>query len=255
MLYLFLEATREWLIDHGVYFLFRVLEQLQFRALAAAGVAFALVLVLGKPTIRWLTRKKIGDSGLADTEALRAHASSKANVPTMGGLLIVGSILASVLVLADLREFYIQLGLIVMLWLAVLGGFDDWLKLTAKTRGAGSRQGLHAWEKLIFQLGLGLLAGWFLYRQGDGAEDMRHVLNLPFQKTYVGTASGTSNPALIYLPAAVFIVFSMLMLTGMSNAANITDGMDGLAGGISTAVCVGLFVLVLIAGDNGMAHY
>jgi len=255
VLYAFLELTREWLMDHGVYFLLRVFEQLQFRALAAAGLAFVLVLVLGKPTIRWLTRKKIGDSGLADTEALRAHASSKANVPTMGGVLIVGAIFASVVFLADLGEFYIQLGLIVMLWLAVLGGFDDWLKLTAKSRGTGSRQGLHAWEKLIFQLGLGLIAGWFLYRQGTGPEDMRHVLNLPFQKTYETAASGTANPALIFLPAGVFVVFSMLMLTGMSNAANITDGMDGLAGGISTAVSVGLFVLTLIAGDNGMAHY
>jgi len=223
--------------------------------LAAAGLAFVLVLVLGKPTIRWLTRKKIGDSGLADTEALRAHASSKANVPTMGGLLIVGSIVVSVLMLADLSQFYIQLGLIVMLWLAVLGGFDDWLKLTAKSRGTGSRQGLRAWEKLIFQLGLGLIAGWFLYRQGTSVEDVRHVLNLPFQKTYETAASGTLNPALIYLSAIPFVIVSILMLTGMSNAANITDGMDGLAGGIATAVSVGLFVLTLVAGDNGMAHY
>jgi phospho-N-acetylmuramoyl-pentapeptide-transferase len=174
----------------------------------------------------------------------------------MGGVLIVGAILGSVLLLADLSVFYIQLGLVVTSWLCVLGGFDDWLKLTARRRGTGSRQGLHAWEKLIFQLGLGLLVGWFLYRQGLGGveeNDLRHVINLPFQKTYV--ESGGVNPSLLYLPAGLFVILAMLMVTGMSNAANITDGMDGLAAGISTAVMVGLFVLALIGGDQGLAQF
>lgn len=257
MLYLILEQIRTMLIDSGLYAPFRVLEQLQFRALFAAALAFLIVLMFGRRTIRWLTRMKIGDAGLSDLAALQDHASSKANVPTMGGVLIVGAILVSTLLLADLREFYIQLGLVVTSWLCVLGGFDDWLKLTAKTRGTGSRQGLFAWEKLAFQLGLGLLVGWFLYRQGipggeQTVDDVRHVLNLPFQKTYDGSGL---NPNLIFLPGALFVTFALLMIAGMSNAANITDGMDGLAAGVSTAIMVGLFVLTLIAGDQGMAQY
>ncbi len=257
MLYLLLENLRNWLIDVGAYAPFRVLEQLQFRASLAAAIAFAVVLIFGRRTIRWLTRMKIGDAGLSDSAALQGHAQSKANVPTMGGVLIVTAILTATLLLADLREFYVQLGMIVAAWLCILGGFDDWLKLTAKSRGTGSRQGLYAWEKLIFQLGLGLLVGWFLYRQGQGdpetdGENLRHVLNLPFQKTYEGTGL---NPSLIFLPAGAFVILAMLMVTGMSNAANITDGMDGLAAGVSTAVMVGLFVLSLIAGNQGMAQF
>lgn len=254
MLYLLLDQLRGRLIDNGVYSPFAVLDQLQFRALAAAGLSFAIVILLGKPTIRWLIRKKIGDSGMTDAAALQQHTTSKAKTPTMGGILIVGAIVASTLLLADLRVFYVKLGLVVLVWLAALGGVDDWLKLTAATRAAGSRQGLYAWEKLVFQLGLGLLVGWFLFHQGDGQPDLRHVLNLPFQKTYVGL-DRAFNPSLIYFGVGTFVVWSTLYLAGLSNAANITDGMDGLAGGISVAISVGLFVLTLIAGDQGIAQH
>src|SRR5262245_65480391 len=84
-----------------------------------------------------------------------------------------------------------------MLWLAVLGGFDDWLKLTARRRGGG-RQGLFAWEKLLCQLGIGLLAGYFAYKQGVAEDDRRDVLNLPFQRTYEGPTK-VVNPALVYM--------------------------------------------------------
>ncbi len=236
-----------------------VMYQLQFRALAAAGLAFLIVIVLGKPVIRWLVRQKIGDSGATDAEALRGHNQSKANTPTMGGILIIGSILASVFLLGDLTVSYMKYAIVVVVWLAVLGGMDDWLKLTAKSRGTGSRQGLYAWEKLIFQLGLGVLISWFIYGQGvvqgaEGADDLRHVLNLPFQRTFE-PVSKEHNPALIFLSMPVFIVFGTLMIAGLSNAVNITDGMDGLAAGISTAVMFGLFVLAMIAGDLGWAQY
>jgi phospho-N-acetylmuramoyl-pentapeptide-transferase len=236
-----------------------VMYQLQFRALAAAGLSFLIVIVLGQPVIRWLVQQKIGDSGATDAEALRHHNQSKANTPTMGGILIVGSILASVFLLGDLSVSYMKYGIVVVVWLAVLGGMDDWLKLTAKSRGTGSRQGLYAWEKLIFQLGLGVLISWFVYGQGvvqgsEGAEDLRHVLNIPFQRTFEPVTK-EHNPALIFLSMPMFIILGTLMIAGMSNAVNITDGMDGLAAGISAAVMFGLFVLAMIAGDLGFAQY
>src|SRR5262245_38303109 len=92
MLYLLVNRFSTWLIDHGLYGGLQLLEQLQFRALAAAFLAFAIVLLAGRPTIRWLTRQKIGDTGSTDAEALRSPMSSQANTPTMGGLLVAGSV-------------------------------------------------------------------------------------------------------------------------------------------------------------------
>jgi phospho-N-acetylmuramoyl-pentapeptide-transferase len=257
MLYLLLDASRRWLIEHDLYGFFSVLDQIQFRALASAGLAFLLVVLLGRPTIAWLVRKKVGDSGLTDAAALRQVASSKANTPTMGGILVVGAIAASTLLLGDISKFYLQLGLVVLIWLAALGSIDDWLKLTSKSRGNKSRQGLFAWEKLVFQLGLGLLVGYFAFRHGntEAPQDLAHVLNLPFQKTYDSPASGTIASGVLFLPMWAYIMVATLVLTGMSNAVNITDGMDGLASGPSAAIALGLTVLALIAGSQSAAQY
>ena len=232
-----------------------MLDQVEFRALAAAGLAFAIVILLGKRTIRTLKRMKIGDAGETDAEALRAHSASKAHTPTMGGVLIALAILACVILLADLTRSYIHWGIITLIWMAVIGGVDDWLKLTAARRGAGSRQGLYAWEKLVFQLGLGILIGIFAYRlgAGDEANHLAHVVNLPLQRTY-NPPSAVINPHLIYLPMAAYIGVAMLMIAGMSNAVNITDGMDGLAAGVSAAVSLGLLILAVIAGSQDQAQ-
>jgi phospho-N-acetylmuramoyl-pentapeptide-transferase len=256
MLYYFVQQAGTWLDAHNLIWAFRVLYEVQFRALAAALIAFAIVLAFGRRTIRVLTRMKIGDSGLTDAEALRGNAKSKANTPTMGGVLIAAAIAASTLLMADLSNFYVYTGLIVLVWLATLGGFDDWLKLTSVRRGSTSRQGLYAWEKLVFQLGLGFLVGLFAYQHGEQSSmgDLFRVLNIPFQKTYSDSA-GTLSAAVVLLPKAAFIVLAVLMIAGLSNAVNITDGMDGLAAGISTAVALGLCVLALIAGTVGAAQY
>jgi phospho-N-acetylmuramoyl-pentapeptide-transferase len=250
------KIVRGWLLDHDLLWAFKILDQVQFRALAATGLSFVAVLLLGPRTIAALTKLKIGDSGLTDAQALHAAARSKANTPTMGGVLIAASIGASVLLLADVREFYIYTALIVLTWLAVLGGVDDWLKLTASRRGLASRQGLYAWEKLVFQLGLGLLVGLFAYRHGDTpgtTQDLARVLNLPFQKTWL-SGGADLNPAMIYLGQWAFVGVMVLMMAGMSNAVNITDGMDGLAAGITVAVGSGLLLLTLLAGNQAAAQ-
>ena len=252
---IYLYITDEWFgsVVHRVLsaLQFDVLYQIQFRALAAAAVSFLVVVVFGRRVIAQLTRMKIGDAGMTDADALKAHSAGKANTPTMGGVLIVGAIVATCLLLADLGNFYLLVGLVVLLWLAALGGVDDWLKLTATSRGAGSRQGLYAWEKLVFQLGLGLLVGYFIYGHGDspaGSRDIAHVLTLPFQRTNNPTLGYALTESLIYLPRVVFIVIAVLMVAGMSNAVNLTDGMDGLATGITSIVSLGLLVLVYVAG-------
>ena len=148
------------------------------------------------------------------------------------------------------------LGLFTLVWLAVVGGADDWLKLTASRRGTG-RQGLYSWEKLVFQLGIGAIVGYFGFRYGmspDGSDSIAHVLNLPFQRTY-DPVSKFPGESLIYLGMPLFVLISTLMVAGVSNAVNITDGMDGLAAGSSAIVCFGLILLALIAGTQGAAQY
>lgn len=257
MVYLLFKWLSPWLSERELYRPLGILDQVQFRSLAAAGVAFLIVLLMGRRTIGFLVRMKVGDAGMTDAQALRGVSQSKANTPTMGGVLIAGAILGAVLLLGDLTERYVQIGIVVLVWTAVLGGFDDWLKLTAARRNKG-RQGLYAWEKLAFQLGLGVLVGYFVSSHGagasDGAANLSHVLNLPFQRTYVpGTAQVETG--LWYLSPLVFVVISALMITGMSNAVNITDGMDGLAGGVAAIVSAGAAILALIAGWDAAARY
>jgi phospho-N-acetylmuramoyl-pentapeptide-transferase len=277
MLLWILHQLGDWLASHGLYRYFGVLDQLQFRMLASACVSFLIVIALGKRTIRWLRAKKIGDTGSTDVAALAEHAGSKKNVPTMGGVLIAGAILGGVFLLGDLSNRYIIFGVVVCVWMAVLGGIDDWLKLTAASRGTG-RQGLYSWEKLACQLGIGVLVGYFAFNAGltsKGELSMAHAMNLPTQRTYVAMPSGASgaavtpsqnvsgeepkvlrpNPNLHYFGRAAYVVLFMLMVAGMSNAVNITDGMDGLAAGISTAVSTGMSIITLIAGSGSVAMY
>lgn len=256
MLYWLVQSLSTRLVENNLDWAFNILYQVQFRALAAAALAFLIVMLLGKRTIVFLRRLKVGDTGATDAQLLADVFKSKANVPTMGGVLIVGAIVVATLLLADIRQFYVQAGLIVAIWLAALGSVDDWLKLTAARRGAKSRQGLYSWEKLVFQIGLGILVGLFVYQHGSTAapHDLAHVLNLPGQKTYIEGGSAL-NPSLFYLPKWAFIVLAVLMVAGLSNAVNITDGMDGLAGGISAAVALGVTVLALVAGSLKAAQY
>ncbi len=255
MLYVLLDATRAWLDEVGLYRFVRVLDQIEFRVLACAVLAFLIVLLAGPGTIRLLRRLKIGDSGLSDSAAIREQMQSKVNTPTMGGVLIVGAVLASTLLLADVRVYWVYVGLLVMVWLAGVGGADDWLKLTAARRGQG-RQGLYAWEKLVFQIGLGVLVGWFVYGHGQAQQHaFVDVVNLPMQRTYAEGPGMEAAAGLIHLPRWAFVLLSVLLIAGMSNAVNITDGMDGLAGGLSVIVALGMIVLALVAGSSQAARY
>ena len=168
MLYNILQNADSWLDEMGLYSLLQVLYQLEFRAFSAVLLSFGLVLLCGRPVIRWLLRQKIGDAPEFYRDDLNELMASKAVTPTMGGLVICGSIAVTTLLFADLNERYVHLALTTLVWLAVLGGVDDWLKLTSDTRHPGSREGLYAWEKLLFQLGIAFIVGIFLYRHAGG---------------------------------------------------------------------------------------
>ncbi len=251
MLYNLLQLTNQWLDEIGLFPLVRVLYELEFRAFFAVIFSFLLVLLFGKRTIAFLLKQKIGDAPEFYHADLNRLMESKAATPTMGGVLICGSVLATVLLFADLTERYVHLAVIVLIWLAAVGGVDDWLKLTSARRSPGSREGLYAWEKLLFQLGIGAIAGYYLFRHGVGAE-AAHVLNLPFQRTYVPPAASATfivEGSVIVLGVISFVVIAMLLIAGTSNAVNLTDGMDGLAAGTLAVAAFAMMALCYIAGQ------
>ncbi len=224
-------------------------------------LSFALVVGFGKKIIRWLVGQKIGDNPEFFNKDINELMKSKANTPTMGGVMIVGAIVVTTLLLADISRqhgFYVWMGLICLLGMAGIGMADDWLKLTTARRKPGSRDGLRSWEKLIFQLGLAVLLGIFVFHHGvskfaglDEFELMSRSLNLPGLKTWVYDAAQgdwVPSPGLIILPAAVFVTLAVMFIAGTSNAVNLTDGMDGLAGGVTVVVAFAFMVLCLIAG-------
>jgi phospho-N-acetylmuramoyl-pentapeptide-transferase len=258
MLYNLLQQTQKWLDEHGLYQIVMVLNQLEFRAFFAVVMSFAIVLLFGKRAIRWLTRQKIGDAPEFYNADVNRLMAGKASTPTMGGLLICASITATILLLADLRNSYVLQALVVLIWLAAVGGFDDWLKLTSQRRnidGRGTREGMFAWEKLLFQLGIGGVAGYFLYRSGLGSE-AAHVLSLPFQRTYVPGAEPLQLEHHVFVLGPIaFIVIATLLIAGTSNAVNLTDGMDGLAGGLMCIAAFTMMALSFISGDVRIAKF
>ncbi len=255
MLYNLLQSMDQWLDSVGLYSFLQVLYQREFRAFTAVIVAFFIVIFLGKPMIRWLVRMKIGDRPEFNHEELNALMASKENTPTMGGILLMGSVLVTTLLFADLFNPYVRLLLVVMVLFTGLGGIDDWLKLVATHRKPGSRDGLLRWEKLLFQFGFGIIVGLMVWKQGGGSE-VAHTFTLPFSRTYLpGTEVLTLSPNVIALSASVFVFISVFMVMLMSNAVNITDGLDGLAPGTVMIASFAMMFLCYIAGSPEFAGY
>ena len=255
MLYNLINNSDDWMTWMGIDSVLQVILHIEFRAFTAVILSFLFVLLLGKRTIHWLMKQKIGDSPEFNHVDVNRLMASKATTPTMGGVLICGSILVTTLLLADLGSRYVHLAILVLVWLAALGSADDWLKLTSARRTVGSRVGLYAWEKLLFQLGIGAIVGVALYKAGLG-EDGAHVLTLPFQRTYAPNIERLLlEPGVIVLGMPVFVLLATLLVAGTSNAVNITDGMDGLAAGTTVIAAFTMMVLCYIAGASDRAGF
>jgi phospho-N-acetylmuramoyl-pentapeptide-transferase len=253
MIYNLTQFLREWVYSLWLLRPLRVFEWVEFRAVIAVIVAFALVALSGKRVIRLLIRMKIGDAPEFDHADLNRITRQKANTPTMGGVLISCAILITVCLLADMTNFYVHMGLVCLVWLAVLGGLDDWLKLTSARRAPGSRQGLYTWEKFIIQVGTALVLGFFIYQHGYNNPPTR-LLALPFQRT-IDPHTMQPTEGLIYLGPWAFGILAVMVIVGSSNAVNLTDGMDGLASGIMAIVSFAFMVLCLIIGSDAAAPY
>lgn len=218
-----------------------------FRAVLAILVAFIIVWLLAPRTIRYLIHKKLGDIPDFDHKALNELTRHKANVPTMGGVLILAGIAVAVLLLANLRTYYVYLGFFTMLYLGLIGWWDDRLKLHQKGRDQ-SRDGLKFYQKILFQIGLALILGFFIYKRGTENLNTPEAtvypfLSLPFIK----------NP--IILTWSAFMVITILVVTGTSNAVNLTDGVDGLASGCVAMCCFAFMLLAYAVGSHDVATY
>lgn len=223
-----------------------------FRATCAIMLSFLVVWFLGPRVIHWLMCRKIGDLAEFDHKVLNDLTKDKKNTPTMGGMLIIMAIAISVLLLADLTNYYVRMGLFCMIWLTAMGAVDDWLKLTARSR-SGTRDGLKSYEKLLFQIGLGVLLGIFIYRHGEqnAANYAVHlgvrlesfkILSVPFYKHGIALNLGG------------FWVITVLVTTWTSNAVNLTDGMDGLASGCMALCSFAFMILAFLVGNPDWAH-
>lgn len=235
-----------WMAGHGWVAAEGLFKQVVFRSALAIMAGFLIVLLGGAPVIRWLIRTKVGDRPEFFNATLNELTKNKANTPTMGGIIIIGAILVSSLLFADVMNFYVRMALFCMVYLAGLGAIDDWLKLTTARRTPGSRDGLFAWEKMVFQVGLGVLLALFIYYHPAGPRGVGHAaelqaavahkLNWPFFRDLV-------------LPAWLFSVLTVTVITGTSNAVNLTDGMDGLAAGCMAIVSFAFLALAYVTGD------
>jgi phospho-N-acetylmuramoyl-pentapeptide-transferase len=241
MIYLLVKYHLPWLEAHRLGFL-RLFDDVTFESTVAVIISFCLVIALGPGVIRWLRRQEIGDAPNFDQDQMNQMMRAKVGTPTMGGILIIFAIALTTLLLADLGNFYVRMAVICLVWLGALGAVDDWLKLTVARRAASappgttaSRQGLTSLEKILFQVGLGILLSYFTYHYS--LDEPSHTLYFPFFKNLT-----------LRLSPVLFVIVGTLVLTATSNAVNLTDGLDGLAAGCAGIVSFTFLILSLIQG-------
>ena len=215
---------------------FYAYQNVMFRSIMALLTSLIIALLIGPKIIRWLMRKKIGDRPEFHHDKLNELTKEKINTPTMGGLIIIISILTTTLLWAKLDNPFVQKAIVLLIWFAALGGIDDWLKLTSQIRHR-SRDGLKAWEKLLFQIGGAVLIASFLFADFAKVEDGKSFW-VPFYKHGLPLADW------------MFILIAIFYITATSNAVNFADGMDGLAGGCVAMVAIVLAIFSFAASET-----
>ncbi len=256
---------------------------LSFRAALAIITSLGLTLFLGKRIINLLQHLQVGetirDLGLDGQE-------KKKGTPTMGGLIILAAVLIPTLLFTKLDNVYIVIMLLSTVWLGLIGFVDDYIKVFKKDKA-----GLRAKSKLIGQVGLGLIVGGILYfnqyvvvrervnndkfvyeqktnliddvKETDGVlfsgENVKSTkTTIPFVKNnefdYAVLVAWAGDKKYIFLPL-IFILIVTLIITAVSNGANITDGIDGLATGTSAIIGTVLAVFAYVSGNTVFANY
>ncbi len=222
-----------------VFFGFNVFKYITFRAAFAAITSVVLSVSLGPAIIRRLYQMKLGQEIRKD-ECLPLYAKhhTKQGTPTMGGMLILLSIIIPTLLWADIANENIIIAVVATTYLGLLGFWDDYLKIAKKnTKGVSAR------GKMVAQAAIGLAIGAYLLLLSDNKDIMQH-LYVPFFK----------NPLITHM--GIFsILFTALVIVGASNAVNLTDGLDGLAIGCVIAASLAYVCISYVTGNMTFAKY
>ena len=254
-------------------------QYISFRAAAAVILSLLIVIIFGRRIIDFLRRKQIGEE-IRDL-GLEGQLQ-KRGTPTMGGVIILVAILVPTLLLGKLDNVYVQLMLVSTVWLGLIGGLDDYIKVFRHRK-----EGLKGRFKIVGQVGLGIIVGttmWlspeivvrekstrpvetvYLDEEGRAVQSVRQTVvlssesvktpqtTIPFIKDNefdYGWLTGGNGTAtwLLYVLVAIFVV------TAVSNGANLTDGLDGLATGVSVPIVAVLGVLAYLSGHIVYADY
>lgn len=275
-------------------------QYITFRAAMAVVLSLVIATVFGRRMINFLKRKQIGESvrdlGLAGEQ-------QKKGTPTMGGIIILLSILIPTLLFADLDKVYVRLMLLCTVWLGIIGFLDDYFKLKARKAAQQKgekyqkkdKDGLAGVSKIIGQVGLGIIIGATLYfndnvtverelipngptlEQGeryvkdtsvitrtiDGkphyfVKVKTPITTIPFVKGHEFNYSkliSWMGPGAENYTWIVYILIVTFIITAVSNGANITDGLDGLAAGVSAIIGAALGIFVYVSGNTVFAEY
>jgi phospho-N-acetylmuramoyl-pentapeptide-transferase len=218
------------------YIVFNLFTYITFRIAGGTATAIVLSFLMGPAVIRQLRRLRVGQ--VVRTDGPETHLS-KAGTPTMGGVLIILSTVVATLLWADVRNPYVIISIVVLLALGALGFLDDYLKVVRRRT-----EGLVGRYKLTGQALLGLFVGAYLL--------LKPVSDLP--------TTWTSLPFLAdfhmgFVWAPFFVLWVMFLIAGCSNAVNLTDGLDGLAGGLSAIAAATFGVFAYVYGRVDTSSY
>ena len=226
---------------------FHLFQYLTFRTIMSTLTALAVSLLAGPAIIRKLAEVKAGQ--VIRTDGPQSHLT-KAGTPTMGGALILGSIVAATLLWADLRNRYVWLVLLTTLAFGVIGFYDDYKKLIRK-----DSRGLAARWKYFWQSVFGLGVAFFLYFTADTPAATTLYLPLIKQAQFPLTPPAEWGVLAVWIGGATFVAIAYLIVVGFSNAVNLTDGLDGLAIMPSVLVATALGVFAYLAGNKVFSEY
>lgn len=220
-----------------------VFNYITFRAALAGITALLFALIAGKSIIKYLQKLQIGES-IRDL-GLEGQMQKK-GTPTMGGVIIIIAIILPTILFAKLNNVYVIIMMLSTLWMGIIGGIDDYIKVFKK-----NKEGMKATSKLIGQLILGIIiAATIDYTHS--ANNLPLETNLPITKlrlNYSDILPGEGNAWLLFIPVIIFIVMAL------TNAVNLTDGIDGLAAGTTAIVGAGLGILAYASGHIQIASY
>ncbi|MBI6115654.1 phospho-N-acetylmuramoyl-pentapeptide-transferase [Salegentibacter maritimus] len=255
----------------------RLFEYITFRSAMAIILSLAISTIYGKRIIGYLLAKQVGES-VRDL-GLRGQ-SEKAGTPTMGGLIIIFATLVPVLLFAKLENIYVILLIVTTLWMGAIGFIDDYIKTFKK-----DKEGLQGKFKVLGQVGLGIIVGSTLYfhpgvtvkeeankpapQQQELVDSFQNIREMgPELKTTTTTIPFVKNnefdyssliswidPALKNYAWLIFIPIVIFIVTAVSNGANLTDGIDGLAAGSSAIIVLTLGIFAWVSGNIIFSDY